>query len=343
MATHKPATAVVIAPVAEKSGLALWVERYWKLAVAVGLAVTGWVLYSQHRARTQRDEADQSWEKVLSVATEDPLSRAMQGPPTELLAIAEQVRGQQAGAWALYLAAASAADEGDAEAARLALERLKAEYPDHALLVRKLAFPGHDSPVPAADALAARVAGIAAWKAARPELFANPEPAADAPRAVLHTDLGDIQVALYREQAPQHVENFLKLAREGYYNGTRFHRVIPGFMIQGGDPNTIQGEPATWGQGGPDYKVPKETNELRHFAGVLAAAKQPGQTDSSGSQFYITVGTPHHLDGEHVVFGKVTSGMDVVRAIEKTPLDPLARDRPAAPPTLRSVEVLTAQ
>jgi cyclophilin family peptidyl-prolyl cis-trans isomerase len=340
MATHKAATEVTIAPVAEKSGLALWVERYWKVALLLGLAATAGILYRQHRNTVQRIEDDQSWDRVLAVATEDPRSRGLFGSPADLLAVADQVRGKQAGAWALFVAATTAAEEGQAAEARQGLDRLRQEYASHPLVTQKLTFPGSETPVSAAEALASRIATLESWRQSHAALFANPEPPADAPRAVLHTDLGDIEVALYPAEAPKHVENFLKLAREGYYNDTKFHRVIPGFMIQGGDPNTIRGEASTWGMGGPEYKIPREPSTLKHFTGYLAAAKMGADTESSGSQYYITVSAAHHLDGERVVFGKVILGMDVIRSIERTPIDPMTSDRPKTPPVVHSIEVL---
>ncbi|MBL8863606.1 MAG: peptidylprolyl isomerase [Planctomycetes bacterium] len=340
MATHKAATAVTIAPVAEKSGLALWVERYWKLGLLITLAVTALILYRVHSTTTQRLEDDQSWDRLLALTSEDRFSRVLTGSSEELRGVANQVRGKQAGAWALFLAASSAAEAQEPDEARLALDALRSGYPNHPLLRNRLSFPGHPEPITAAEALEVRVEAMRRWKTANSSLFVAPEVAPDAPRVTIHTDLGDIVVGLYPSEAPQHVENFLKLAREGYYAGTRFHRVIPGFMIQGGDPNTIQGDPSTWGQGGPEAKIPREPNNLKHFAGMLAAAKKDRETESSGSQFYITVGPAHHLDGEHVVFGRVLAGMDVVHAIERTPVDPLSLDRPQVPPVVRSMEVV---
>jgi len=340
MATHKAATAVTIAPVSEKTALAGWVDRYWKLGLLVAVAGTAVILYLQHQKSARAVDDDRSWDQILAVTTEDPMSRTLMGNPTELQGAAAQIQGKQAGAWALYLAAASAAEDQETEPAQKALAELRSRYPDHELLTRAYPYPGHDRPLSAADALQARVDGMAAWKAAHAALFVNPEPPADAPQVTIHTDLGDITVALYAADAPQHVENFLKLAREGYYSGTKFHRVIPGFMVQGGDPNSIQGEPATWGQGGPEYKIPREPNNLKHFTGFLAGAKKGGDTESSGSQFYITLAPTHHLDGDYVVFGKVVAGMDTLGAIEKTPLDPTAMDRPTTPPVVRSMEVV---
>lgn len=340
MATHKAATAVTIAPVSEKSALAAWVDRYWKLGALVAVAATAAILYLQHQKTTRRSEDDRSWDQVLAVANEDRFSRTLSGDAGDLQEVASKVQGKQAGAWALYMAASSAAEAQEPELARKALADLRSQYPGHSLLTRTYTFPGSEAPATAVDVLQQRVDALATWKAANAGLFTNPELPADAPKVSIHTDLGDIVVGLYAAEAPKHVENFLKLAREGYYSGTKFHRVIPNFMIQGGDPNSIQGDASTWGQGGPDYKIARELNSLKHFTGVLAAAKKGNETESSGSQFYITLAPAHHLDGEHVVFGKVIRGMDIVRAIEKTPIDPQTQDRPLTPPAIKSMEVV---
>jgi cyclophilin family peptidyl-prolyl cis-trans isomerase len=173
-----------------------------------------------------------------------------------------------------------------------------------------------------------------------PGLFDNPAPAADAPRVRLSTSAGDIVVALYADRAPQHVENFLKRSRDGQYDGTKFHRTIPGFMIQGGDTNSIEGAPETWGTGDAGYTIPQEFSDLVHHRGYLAAAKRGDQVESGGAQFYITVGTPHHLDGVHTVFGKVVEGLDVVDDIATAPIAQGTQDRPAEPVTLTAATVL---
>ena len=128
--------------------------------------------------------------------------------------------------------------------------------------------------------------------------------------------------------------------REAYYTGQKFHRVIAGFMIQAGDPNTVSGAVETWGQGGPPYKIDREDNGLKHFTGVLAAAKMTGDTKSSGSQFYITVADAHKLDSDYTVFGKVLEGMDVVHQIEAGTIVP-GTDRPEQPATIQSVEIVS--
>ena len=151
---------------------------------------------------------------------------------------------------------------------------------------------------------------------------------------LIQTTLGDITVRLY-DETPQHRDNFLKLASEGYYDGTLFHRVIKNFMVQGGDPNSRNAGPeAHLGAGGPDYTIPAEFNaNLFHKKGALAAARQGDEVNpekrSSGSQFYIVqdeVGCSH-LDGQYTVFGETISGLDVIDRIAAVPTDPYDRPR----------------
>lgn len=137
------------------------------------------------------------------------------------------------------------------------------------------------------------------------------------PRAIMTTNYGVIELELFADKAPKTVENFVTLARDGFYDGTMFHRVMSDFMIQGGDPNTRL-EPENWqihGTGGPDYMFEDEINDVLLVRGVLAMANRGPNTN--GSQFFIvTAEATPWLDGKHTAFGRVTSGMDVVDAIE---------------------------
>jgi cyclophilin family peptidyl-prolyl cis-trans isomerase len=150
---------------------------------------------------------------------------------------------------------------------------------------------------------------------------------------VIHTDYGDMKGFLYNE-TPQHRDNFVKLAKSGYYDGTLFHRVIKGFMIQGGDPDSKTPKSGqAIGKGGPGYTIPAEINpKLQHKRGALAAARLGGPTNpkkvSSGSQFYIVEpekGT-HSLDNDYTVFGEITEGLDVITKIASVQKD--KSDRP---------------
>ena len=128
-------------------------------------------------------------------------------------------------------------------------------------------------------------------------------------KVIFETDSGDIEFDLYSEDAPNTVDNFTKLIDEGFYNGLSFHRVIPGFMAQGGCPNTREGSSGMPGTGGPGYKIKCEINSNKHITGSLSMAHAGKNT--GGSQFFIVYEPQPHLDGVHTVFGK-TNNMDVV-------------------------------
>ena len=151
-------------------------------------------------------------------------------------------------------------------------------------------------------------------------------------RAVIKTDVGDMVVEFFPEAAPNHVNNFTVLAGKGFYDGTTFHRVIPGFMIQGGDPNSKKADRSLHGTGGPGYRLKAEFNDKPHKRGTLSMARSR-HPDSAGSQFFICVADAPHLDGQYTVFGQVVEGMDVADKIvsQKTdqrnnPLEPIAMD-----------------
>jgi peptidyl-prolyl cis-trans isomerase B (cyclophilin B) len=149
---------------------------------------------------------------------------------------------------------------------------------------------------------------------------------AKGPKAIIKTQFGDIDIVLFPEKAPKHVENFIALAKSGFYNGTIFHRVIPGFMIQGGDPNTKDlNKPETYGQGGPSQRLKAEFNDIPHRRGILSMART-SDPNSAGSQFFIVVKDSNFLDGQYTVFGEVVKGMEVVDKIVSLPTN--SRDLP---------------
>ncbi len=133
--------------------------------------------------------------------------------------------------------------------------------------------------------------------------------------AVIATRHGKIVIRFKSDVAPGHVKNFIKLAEEGYYNGTTFHRVIPGFMIQGGDSNTKDADARqTHGMGGPGYTIKAEFNDTPHDRGIVSMARAQ-DPDSAGSQFFICVNDAHFLDGQYTAFGEVIEGMDIADKI----------------------------
>jgi cyclophilin family peptidyl-prolyl cis-trans isomerase len=158
--------------------------------------------------------------------------------------------------------------------------------------------------------------------------------------AELHTSAGEIDIRFYPDAAPNHVKNFIDLAEKGFYNGTKFHRVIPGFMIQGGDPNTISGNPYTWGTGGSGKNVAAEFNSIHHARGVVSMARS-NDPNSASSQFFICVADAGSLDNQYTAFGKVTKGMDVADKIVSAPRG--AGDRPNTPTSIDKIVIREAK
>ena len=138
----------------------------------------------------------------------------------------------------------------------------------------------------------------------------------------IQTRLGDIELEFFPDVAPKTVENFIKLAKSGFYDGLVFHRIVPGFVIQGGDPNTKNiANRSTWGTGGPGWTVKAEFNRNKHSKGALSMARSQ-DPNSAGSQFFIVLKDSNFLDGQYTVFGRVTSGIDAVEKIAALKCDP---------------------
>ena len=151
------------------------------------------------------------------------------------------------------------------------------------------------------------------------------------PKVAMETTMGNVEIELFQDRAPKTAGNFRTLVEKGFYNGLVFHRVIDGFMIQGGCPKGT-------GTGGPGYEIPDEFGAgLRHTSeGILSMANAGPNT--GGSQFFITLAPTPWLDGKHAIFGKVTKGIEVVRAIGKVPVD--GSDRPRTPVTITSAKIV---
>jgi len=138
--------------------------------------------------------------------------------------------------------------------------------------------------------------------------------------AIIKTSFGNIKFSLMSDIAPETVRNFSQLAKSGFYNGTLFHRIIPGFMIQGGDPNTKNPDKSTWGQGGPGYNLKAEFNSRSHLRGNVSMARAT-DPDSAGSQFFIVTNDSTFLDRQYTVFGEVIEGIEVADKIVNLPKD----------------------
>lgn len=186
----------------------------------------------------------------------------------------------------------------------------------------------------------AAVAVLAQDKPAEPKP-ASPMPNATAPRVVLRTTAGDLTLELWPDVAPRTVENFTKLAQEGFYNGTAFHRIIKGFMIQGGCPNTKPGAKGIPGTGGPGYQIKAEFNDRPHVRGVISMARS-SNPDSAGCQFFVCHGDARFLDRQYTAFGKLVAGDEVLEKIATIPCSGPERSTPSERVEIKSVEVLPA-
>lgn len=157
--------------------------------------------------------------------------------------------------------------------------------------------------------------------------------------AVIETNLGRIVLEFLLDKAPGHVQNFENLARDGFYDGTKFHRVIPGFMIQGGDPNSKDDNRADDGTGGPGYSVKAEFNDTPHVRGIVSMARS-NDPDSAGSQFFIVVKDSNFLDNKYTVFGRVLEGMDIADKIVALKRDENDNPLPENPAVIKSVKIM---
>jgi peptidyl-prolyl cis-trans isomerase B (cyclophilin B) len=182
--------------------------------------------------------------------------------------------------------------------------------------------------------------GVAAAQAADEPKKEEPKNVNTNEVAVIKTTEGTMVLEFWPEVAPKTVENFKKLAKEGFYDGTCFHRVIKGFMIQGGDPKTKDASKETeWGTGDPGYKIKAEFNERSHVRGVISMARSQ-HPDSAGSQFFICHGNPAFLDRQYTAFGKLIKGDDVLEKIATTPTH--RPDRPDKRMGIESIKIVPA-
>lgn len=336
---HKAPTQVSVAK-EEGSAFAQWVENNWRMgAVVAALAVAG-VIYSQFRNRRVEQAREGVWDTLLFAQ--------QSGDPDQLVKAAEDLADTPLEGWAYFTAAQLHVSRREYEEAGELLEKLEGL---DTLLLGGFALPiGPDGTQRTLiEEFKVALASQRAQDEALAELFVNPPPPAEAPRVALEVDTGQgtgtIIVALYEEQAPLHVANFLKLVDEGLYDGIKFHRVIKGFMIQTGDPNTKDPDKpmSSWGQGSPDEeKIESEAGDLVHARYVLAAAKG-AEPQSSATQFYITVGSPHHLDKIHTVFGAVVEGSDFVDQIADSEIRAQEAGNPSSIPVDPVPQILTAK
>jgi cyclophilin family peptidyl-prolyl cis-trans isomerase len=194
--------------------------------------------------------------------------------------------------------------------------------------------------VAATETAATETASAATTETAPPAQEDKPMSAYENKVAEIQTTAGDIHIRFFPDVAPNHVRNFIDLAQQGFYNGTKFHRVIPGFMIQGGDPNTKNSDTSMWGMGGSPNRLKAEFNNVKHKRGIVSMARS-NHPDSASSQFFIMVADYPSLDNNYSVFGQVTKGMDVADKIVSAPRG--AMDRPNNPVEITKITIRDAR
>jgi len=338
MAKHKAPTQISVASLQEKTFLHEFVERYWKTGVVLALAITVAILVPVYRGRQAREVHHSVWDALSAQANLSPMGGIQGGTPEALSLFAEEHRGSPVGGWAKGLEVGALVNAENLDEAQRVASQIPKEWPDHLLSTAKL-YPGpNGESLTLGEAIRSGEERMKAWEKEHANLFSNPPLPADAPRVRIQTSKGPIVVGLYVDRAPKHAENFLAQCREKHYDGTKFHRVVRGSLIQGGDPNTVSGDPESWGLGGTaDAVEPEIDPKLRHFKGTLSAWKSPGTQRSHASQFMLTTEDQHSMDGQYTVFGTVLEGQATIEAIASAAV---VGDRPQDPVLIESTEIL---
>ena len=340
MAKHKAATEVTVAPLVEKSGFDLFISKYWFHFVAIALIITGGILFNRYSGIQEAASRDGSWATLNAKTTPGAFTNVPTASAAIFTGLAAELQGTAAGPWARVLEVNTMLGDRDYTGASRAVDLLIKENPNHPLVAEVHDFGDGRPPRSLAQDLADTIEKQRAWEAGHSELFSNPPAPEGSPRVRIDTDQGGIVVELYNDAAPEHAKAFLSHCSKGFYDGTKFHKIVRGSRVLAGDPNSKEGDPSTWGMGGPPIGPALESNDLYHFEGALASIVELGAEASHGSQFMISFAPAHELDGTSVVFGQVVEGMDIVRQIGAGTTDPTAPQRPTAPATITSTTVL---
>lgn len=340
MADHKAPTQVSIAPYEEASQLQTMVTSYWKPLLGFAVVIAAVIIFRQRSEQQSTDHETGSWAQLGEQVELGNIGQDGELPESGVLALLTvQLDGSSAEPWARALEVEKLIEDQDWVAAESALTAFESDFAAHPLLKSQFPIGKDGTPTTVAAHLRAFISSERNFVASNPGLFTLPALPDGSPKVLLETTAGNITVGLFQGRAPLHVANFLKLVSSGYYDGVKFHRVVPGFIVQAGDPNSKVGDPSTWGLGGPDYKIEPELNGLFHFKGVLAGAISGQDVQSNGSQFYITAGNAHHLDKKHTVFGVVLDDDGAVRTIENSPTAP-GTERPEEPAVLTKASIV---
>ncbi len=333
MAKHKAATEITIIQ-EERSAFAEFVDSYKWHGLGLLAVIAAAIIYMQRSGEAKVDAVRADWEQLF-----DARSTGGDDLAGSLASASRAIKDPAISSWVKVFQ--TAVEVGDREFSD-ATSTLSSAREHASPLLTKLAFPvGKDgASATLLDHMTSRIEAESNFHK-KAQIYSNPELPAEHAKIEFNTSRGRIVLGLYTDLAPLHANNMVKLASEGFYDGTLFHRINSGQFMQGGDPNTKEGEPDTWGLGGPGYKIPQEKNNLKHVEGAVAAAKTSGATDSSGSQFYIT-STPMHnqFDGQYVVFGVVLEGLDIVKEVTAAETEEGNPERPLEPVKIESTKVL---
>ena len=332
MAKHKAATEITIIQ-EERSAFAETVDRYKWHGLGLLVILSAFIVWRQRagEAAVKVERAD--WAEFYD-------AQNGQDDVTEALAEAiTRIQDSSVASWAGMEKTIRQTGDRSFEAAEEALSQARN---NGSAILTKMTFPvGSDGTEETLfQSMERQIATEKAFHAENDFIYSNAPLPDDAPVVEFQTDQGTIAVGLYMDFAPQHVKNMMKLVGEGFYDGVRFHRVVGGQFIQGGDPNSREDDATTWGTGGPGYTVPKEDSVLKHVAGALAAAKPGGAKDSSGSQFYITAQPMHRqFDGGYVVYGQVIEGLEIVESISNGTIREDKAETPVEPVTILTAKI----
>ena len=339
MPEHKSPTQVTVFTGEGTSELHGLVRRYWKPAALVVGLVAALILVKVIAEERKARAVETAWNRVRKDIQLDGF--AIQPAPLAVLGgLEEELSGTSAAPWVKAVSVGSQLEDGRSAQALEAAKSFAAAWPDH-LLSRATVF--HDESAETSMALPGWIESVNAatksFESARPDLSTNPPPSETAPRVRIKTSGGDVVVALYDQIAPKHAENFLKLCGEGYYDGTKIHRIVPGQYLEAGDPNTKSDDVSTWGSGGPGYSLPHEGHGVWNYKYALTSVQEDDDYSSKGSMFRILLSDAHSFDGSSSVFGVVVEGNDV---LEKLGAAQVADDRPVESISIESTEVVKA-
>jgi len=314
-------------------------KRYGKVAVLlVSIAAVGGGGYAYWRHTTDRRNTD-GWNYYASVMKTIPFGGAPTDYTKQINDIESSVSrysGSTAEPYVMNVLGNLYFKSGNVDKAEEFFKTLQQRFPNH-YLVNQKAVPPKEGKTQVELALA-EIQSERNWRQQHPPKVKSRPKAAPEIKATLETSEGNITLGFFKEQAPQHVENFLKHCRERFYDGTTFHQVIPGQKIQGGDPNSKDDQPGNDGLGGFEVTLAFEKTDAHMTSGTLAMATAPGGNSSSNAQFFICVEDQLTLDGKAVAFGEVLEGMDIVKKISSVPTTgPNDKGIPADRPTTNVV------